>query len=864
MSAANLSLATAGKRRNGANAEATLAIPAAFLIVALLVLSTLVPLGAASTPRTIGDTKLSPSAQTNITILPLARATNISSAFWGINVVPTLPFNVSEASQLATTPVTYIRYPGGNPTEQLNYTSGNITNNNGSVSRAVNNASNFVASCEAIGCHAILGLPAEIDSPATAAYYVNYVEHTLNFTPNYWEIGNEPSAWKHFDQPWKNWSNLTTRTVTTAQFTALLLNYTAALRAVDNKTPIIAPALGQGYPNGTITCLKWCGPVVAADGANLSAVSVHSYVAYPPPKDTSLASYFSRLGTSPFALPTVVPKDRAVIAKSYSGSLPLFVDEVGVVNSFNGSQKVFGDYTKQLYGGLFQAAEVTQFLALNVSNVDWFDWASTAGFGWYGSGSGPWSPIGRVFQTFMTQLYGEYDNTTVLGPSTLYAAATTDGTNLSLLVVNVNTTGSFSFPLSTLFSGAVNETSWAEGSNITVNSTAANTNATAVHLSVNVWRGHGYVAPPTKYPITFLESGLPSGVTWNVSVNSVPESLTTDGNTDALEWPGLTNGNYSYSITAISGWYQGTLGYSGSVVVSGGSVTEPTVAYSAVTYLATFTESGLPSKTSWSVTLNGNLVSSTGTSISFAEPNGTYSYSVGSVSGYTSSPSSGPLAVNGGPTGVTITLTATALAITVSPTQGPVGSTVTVSGTGFAASMKVKSLVFDSKTITSCTRGSLTASAAGTFSCTFKVPSGVSGTTVKATNVGGKTATAKFTVTTPRITVNPTSGKVGSTVTVSGTGFSMLTKLKSLVFDSKTITSCTSGSLTTSATGSFSCTFKVPSGTSGTTVKATDVGGQAATARFTVANVVGAVTLTIPSDATTNFLGCRPGTSLGS
>ena len=178
--------------------------------------------------------------------------------------------------------------------------------------------------------------------------------------------------------------------------------------------------------------------------------------------------------------------------------------------------------------------------------------------------------------------------------------------------------------------------------------------------------------------------------------------------------------------------------------------------------------------------------------------------------------------------------TVTKLVIKLSPTRGPVGSQVTVSGTGFAASTKLKSLVFDSKTITSCTSGSLIAGGTGSFSCTFKVPSGTSGTTVKATDANGAAATGTFTVTSPAITVSPTKGPVGSSVTVSGTGFSVSTKVKSLVFDSKTISSCTSGSFTTGPTGAFSCTFKVPSGTSGTTVKATDVGGKTATGKYTV------------------------------
>ncbi|MGA8543297.1 MAG: IPT/TIG domain-containing protein [Thermoplasmata archaeon] len=181
-----------------------------------------------------------------------------------------------------------------------------------------------------------------------------------------------------------------------------------------------------------------------------------------------------------------------------------------------------------------------------------------------------------------------------------------------------------------------------------------------------------------------------------------------------------------------------------------------------------------------------------------------------------------------------ITFTVTTPAIVVSPTQGPLGATVTVSGTGFSVSTALTSLVFDGVTVSSCTSGSLTTGATGAFSCTFTVPSGTSGTTVTATDVGGQDGTGAFTVTTPAITVTPGQGPIGATVTVAGTGFSVSTALASLVFDGITIASCTSGSLTSSGTGAFSCTFSVPSGTSGTTVTATDVGGQDATGTFTL------------------------------
>ncbi len=87
----------------------------------------------------------------------------------------------------------------------------------------------------------------------------------------------------------------------------------------------------------------------------------------------------------------------------------------------------------------------------------------------------------------------------------------------------------------------------------------------------------------------------------------------------------------------------------------------------ATDYAVTFTESGLASGTSWSVTFNGSTQSSTGTSIQYSVPNGTYSYTVGSVSGYTVSPSSGSVTVSGSAQSVSIVYSAS------SPTTSPNG-----------------------------------------------------------------------------------------------------------------------------------------------------------------------------------------------
>jgi len=148
------------------------------------------------------------------------------------------------------------------------------------------------------------------------------------------------------------------------------------------------------------------------------------------------------------------------------------------------------------------------------------------------------------------------------------------------------------------------------------------------------------------YSVEFSESGLPSGEVFQVTVGRVGESLLTDGGTDSLAFED-GNGTFSYTVTGVAGWHQTTLAYSGSVSVTGLGVTEPTLVFFQVNYTITFTESGLPGGTAWAVTLAGNTVGSTDTTVVFSEPNGTYSYHIDYVAGYASTPASGSKTVAG-------------------------------------------------------------------------------------------------------------------------------------------------------------------------------------------------------------------------
>jgi YVTN family beta-propeller protein len=147
-------------------------------------------------------------------------------------------------------------------------------------------------------------------------------------------------------------------------------------------------------------------------------------------------------------------------------------------------------------------------------------------------------------------------------------------------------------------------------------------------------------SPGVRYSVVFAETGLASGTTWSVTLNGSTR-ISTSGTIAFNEM----NGTYPYAIGRVPGYLAVPL--SGSVRVNGSLVNQPITFTAVPAYPVTFLESGLPSGAPWSVTLNGSTVSSAGSDISFTESNGTYSYSIGAVSGYTCDPCSGTVTVFG-------------------------------------------------------------------------------------------------------------------------------------------------------------------------------------------------------------------------
>lgn len=140
------------------------------------------------------------------------------------------------------------------------------------------------------------------------------------------------------------------------------------------------------------------------------------------------------------------------------------------------------------------------------------------------------------------------------------------------------------------------------------------------------------------YTVTFSQTGLKSGVIWSVTLGA----NTIKSTSSSIVFT-VANGSYSFSVENVSGYLDSPT--SGVVTVSGSSVTK-TVTFTEL-FSVNFLESGLPAGEGWSVTLGNSTVTSTGSTISFTETNGSYSFSISTSSNLTFSPTSGTITVAG-------------------------------------------------------------------------------------------------------------------------------------------------------------------------------------------------------------------------
>jgi hypothetical protein len=157
------------------------------------------------------------------------------------------------------------------------------------------------------------------------------------------------------------------------------------------------------------------------------------------------------------------------------------------------------------------------------------------------------------------------------------------------------------------------------------------------------------------YFVTFKETGLPNQTEWSVVLNgSITFSVI---HTIVFS---VSNGTYWYGVGSVAGYSSSPS--TGHVSVTGANVTR-TIGFSLVppipTYRVAFSAIGLPQQVGWEVQLNGTLRFNVSGPIVFSEPNGSYTFQVFPVAGFSIQPSSGSLKVAGNNTTQQVDFTAT-------------------------------------------------------------------------------------------------------------------------------------------------------------------------------------------------------------
>jgi hypothetical protein len=661
---------TSTSRKLGPGARVALAGELS-LVILLLVVSGL-PLGGASdrsqtsvalTPTIAPDQRAPPLPPTDTITIQNRTVENLSE-FWGVGVsAESGPPSAQGTHEVQGTPITWYEWPAGKLADEYNMTSG-LEWLNGFALQIHSNESQFVRWCESVSCHAIIAVPGEIDDPATAAYMVSYTEQVLDFHPALWQIGNEPYGWTHFGIPWANWTGSQASKVDPQTYADVVQNYSIAMHAVDPHLNLSGlPGVGAGKASDT----PWINATVALNGPNLSAVAIHDYPAESGGVGASVSAFFKTLGGSTSSFARVTTDEAAVKAACRSiCSISFLVDEFNSgTGTLGGWQPYMASYPEIPY----VAAETAELMQANVTNADLYDLRSAYNGSLFDATGGA-----RPLDMLYSQILSHVDDTTLTttvtgGQAGVYAdASETLSTNsLALLAVNTNTTLTVRVNVpGPLFPSFGSYSTWlAENSTLNPNGTVVQTTGFGTTSSwmlppmgvllVSVCRPDA-TGSAGNYPVTFCESGLPSGTSWSVTLGG-STLFSTTGTISYLE----RNGTYPYSVGSISGWR--TPPPSGSVVVAGGVATV-LVPWTAVPYPVTFSENNLPAGTLWSVEVNGTSYNSTSNTIAISLPNGSYTYRIGGVPGWTTAAFGGSFLVDITPVFVVVNWTRVTYAVT--------------------------------------------------------------------------------------------------------------------------------------------------------------------------------------------------------
>ncbi len=204
-------------------------------------------------------------------------------------------------------------------------------------------------------------------------------------------------------------------------------------------------------------------------------------------------------------------------------------------------------------------------------------------------------------------------------------------------------------PLITLPTGMTNETSYGTSTGIAMGSLAAGTYTVKVNAQEG-WTNTVSIAAygisgGTNYGFQFASHGTVYDLAMAQGAGAYVGVLATGG--VPVQYPSIASPNEEASFdggdTDLIGAQAVNL-FSFWTTAEGWGIAA--VAIFPVSSVL-FTETGLPAGTSWSVTFDGTTLSSTTPIILFEGDPGTYAYTVGSITGYSASPASGSVALDG-------------------------------------------------------------------------------------------------------------------------------------------------------------------------------------------------------------------------
>lgn len=176
------------------------------------------------------------------------------------------------------------------------------------------------------------------------------------------------------------------------------------------------------------------------------------------------------------------------------------------------------------------------------------------------------------------------------------------------------------------------------------------------------------------YPVTFAETGLPSGTSWYLNITGLPSIQSRTSGITTL----LTNGTYSYTIATSNKMYRAP----GGTLTVGGSSKTVSIGFSPVKYQVSFTETGLPSGTTWYVNLSDGIsLSSSSPVITAFLTNGSYSYGIATLDKVYRS-RGGAFTVAGAPLSEAVSFTPVKYTVTFTETGLPSGVSWFINMTG--------------------------------------------------------------------------------------------------------------------------------------------------------------------------------------